>query len=120
MDSRNQNYFAFHFMARLTHNDLNKAGFADSIIAKLFTKFFNQNLLTNTILIFFSDHGIRFGPIRETLIGKVEERLPFMHLYIPEKWRNKYSNNLAINQNRLTTPFDIHETLMHIVRVIQR
>jgi glucan phosphoethanolaminetransferase (alkaline phosphatase superfamily) len=103
-------------MARLTHDDLNKAGFADPIIAKLFTKFFNQNLLSNTILIFFSDHGLRFGSIRETLIGKVEERLPFMHLYIPEKWRNKYNNNLAINQNRLTTPFDIHATLMHIVR----
>jgi membrane-anchored protein YejM (alkaline phosphatase superfamily) len=103
-------------MARLTHHNLNKVGFADPIIVKLFTKLFNQNLLSNTILIFFSEHGLRFGPIRETLIGKVEKRPPFMHLYIPEKWRNKYNNNLAINQNRVTTPFDIDATLIHIIR----
>ena len=36
-----------------------------------------------------------------------------MHIYVPEKWRNK---NLTINQNRLTSPFDIHATLKHLVR----
>ncbi len=100
-------------MARLTHDDLNKAGLLDPIIAKLFKDLFDENLLSNTIIIFFSDHGIRFGPILETLSGKIEERLPFMHLYLPNEWHN---NNLTINENRLTTPFDIHSTLMHIIR----
>jgi glucan phosphoethanolaminetransferase (alkaline phosphatase superfamily) len=116
MDYRKQKYFAFAFLGRLTHDKLNNAGFTDPIVAKLFNKLFDQNLLSNTILVFFSDHGLRFGPIRETLSGKLEERMPFMHLYLPEKWRNKYDKYLTINQNRLTTPFDIHATLTHIIR----
>jgi len=100
-------------MARLTHDYLNSAGLADPIVAKLLNRLFNQNLLSNTILVLFSDHGIRFGPIRQTLSGKLEERLPFMHIFMPDNWRN---NNLSINSNRLTTPFDIHATLTHIIR----
>ena len=99
-------------MARLTHGLLNNAGLLDPILAKLFNKLFNENLLTNTLLFFFSDHGIRFGRIRETLSGKIEERLPLMSIYLPKLWRNY---NITINQNRLTTPFDIHSTLKHII-----
>ena len=112
MEQRRQKYFAFTWMARLSHDNLNKAGFVDPFVAKLLNKLFDENLMTNTIIIFFSDHGIRFGPIRQTLSGKMEERMPFMHLYLPEKWRNR---NLTVNENRLTTPFDIHATLKHII-----
>ena len=110
---RKQKYFALHFMARLTHDKFNNAGLVDPLVKDLLEKLFDDNLMSDTILAFFSDHGLRFGPIRETLSGKYEERLPFMHIYVPEKWRNK---NLTINQNRLTSPFDIHATLKHIVR----
>jgi hypothetical protein len=113
MDERQQKYFAFTFLGLLSHDLLNEAGLADPLVAHLFEKLFDGNLMSNTILIFFSDHGIRVGPIRETLSGKFEERLPFMHIFLPEVWRNK---NLTINENRLTTPFDIHATLTHIIR----
>ena len=99
-------------MVRLTHNVFNDAGLMDPFVTNLLNRLFSDNLMTNTILIFFSDHGIRFGPILRTLSGKYEERLPFMHIYVPKEWRNR---NLSINQNRLTTPFDIHSTLKHII-----
>jgi membrane-anchored protein YejM (alkaline phosphatase superfamily) len=73
MDYRKQKYFGLAFMGRLTHEDLNQAGLVDPMVAKLFNKLFDQNLLSNTIIVFFSDHGIRIGPIRETLSGKLEE-----------------------------------------------
>lgn len=112
MQQRREKYFAFTWMARLSHNDLNRAGFVDPFVAKLLAKLFDEKLMSNTILMFFSDHGIRFGAIRETLSGKIEERMPFMHLYVPKKWRN---HNLTINSHRLTTPFDIHATLKHFL-----
>jgi hypothetical protein len=48
------------------------------------------------VIIFFSDHGIRFGKVRETFIGKLEERLPFMFLIFPNWFYDKYPN---IKQN---------------------
>src|SRR5690349_19487752 len=113
MEMRKQKYFALHFMTRLTHDKFNNAGLVDPLVKHLFEKLFDDNLMSDTLLVFFSDHGLRFDPIRETLPEKYEERLPFMHIYVPEKWRNK---NLTINQNRLTSPFDIHATLKHIIR----
>ena len=113
MNTRKQKYFALHFMVRLTHHWSYNPGLVDPLVTKLFEKLFDQNLMSDTILVFFSDHGQRKGPARDTLTGKYEERLPFMHIYVPEKWRNK---NLTINQNRLTSHFDIHATLKHLVR----
>ncbi|CAG2176048.1 unnamed protein product, partial [Oppiella nova] len=46
------------------------------------------------LIVFFSDHGLRFGDIRQTLSGKYEERLPFMHIYVPQRYR---SRNLTVN-----------------------
>ncbi|XP_054157415.1 uncharacterized protein LOC128955765 [Oppia nitens] len=112
MTVRKQRYFAFTFMARLTHDLLNNAGLADPLVYRLFSKLFDENLLSNTILIFFSDHGIRFGKIRETLSGKWEERMPLMQVYVPDTWK---SDNWTLNKHRLITPFDIHATLKHII-----
>ncbi|XP_054157494.1 uncharacterized protein LOC128955842 [Oppia nitens] len=116
MTERQQKYIAFTFMARLTHEEVNNAGLVDPLISALFNKLFadNRQLMNDTVVIFFSDHGIRFGPIRATLSGKFEERMPFMNLYLPDRYRSNNSN-VTINQNRLTTPFDIHATLRHIV-----
>ncbi|CAG2179528.1 unnamed protein product [Oppiella nova] len=35
-----------------------------------------------------------------------------MHIYVPQRYR---SRNLTVNEHRLTTPFDIHSTLKHIL-----
>lgn len=51
--------------------------------------------------------------------GRLEERLPFFIISFPEWFRNKYPtaiDNLKQNAyNRLTTPFDVHETLFDIM-----
>ena len=113
MKSRNQKYFAFHFMVKLTHDFFNNAGLLDPFVTKFLSEAFEEGLFDETVLVFFSDHGIRFGLIRETMSGKYEERLPLMHIHMPDKWKNE---NLTINEHRLTTPFDIHATLKHIIR----
>ena len=69
-------------------------------------------------MFFLSDHGIRFGAIRQTYVGKLEERLPFMFLIFPDWFLKKYPNihrNLQVNSRRLTTPFDIHRTLLNLL-----
>ena len=85
----------------------------DPFVSKFLSEAFKEGLLDDTVLMFFSDHGFRFGLIRETMSGKYEDRHPFMHIHMPDKWKNE---NLTVNEHRLTTPFDIHATLKHIHR----
>ena len=72
MNEKKQNYFAFQFLARLTHDYLNSAGLMDPYVRDIFERLFADNLMSNTIMVFFSDHGLRFGDIRETLSGRYE------------------------------------------------
>lgn len=113
-------FFAFIFLARLTHDILNYAGYADEPTYRLLMHLENSKVLENSLLIFFSDHGIRYGPIRKTYIGQFEERMPFMNLYVPKWFLNKYKvfeQNLNANKKQLTTPFDIHATLLHLASI---
>jgi len=68
----------------------------------------------------FGDHGIRFGEFRQTLQGKMEERLPAMYIKLPDWFSLSYPKetaNIKKNQNRLTTPFSIYGTLKHVIQL---
>ncbi|XP_052676584.1 uncharacterized protein LOC128157947 [Crassostrea angulata] len=111
-------YFAFSFISGLTHDDLNDAKYADVPYLEFLKKLQENRQLNNTVLILYSDHGVRFGEIRESYVGKMEERLPFFFIVFPQWFLSKYkdyANNLKTNTHRLTTPFDIYETLSDIL-----
>lgn len=46
----------------------------------------------NTLVIFGSDHGARFGNLRETALGRVEERLPLHLMVFPQWFRKDYKD----------------------------
>ncbi|XP_021001443.2 uncharacterized protein [Parasteatoda tepidariorum] len=117
---KNRLIFTFTFIARLTHDILKYAGYADKPSHELIVSLNETGVLNRSLLIFFSDHGIRFGGIRRTYIGQIEERMPFMFLLFPDWFLKKfptYAKNLHINENRLTTPYDIHATLLHLLNL---
>ncbi len=117
---KSDSYFAFSFITRLTHDGVNKVGAADAPYYSFLSSLHKEGHLENSVLIFFSDHGMRFGSIRETYIGKLEERLPFLLLVFPAWFKKKHPKlhrNLLTNRRRLTTPFDIYETLKDVLRM---
>ena len=112
-------YFAFAFLTRLTHAYLQETKKADNLYADFFQHLSERGNLQNTVVFFYSDHGMRFGSVRETFVGKLEERLPYMFILFPPWFLQKYPHirkNLEINAKRLTTPFDIFETLSDILK----
>ncbi|CAL4129784.1 unnamed protein product, partial [Meganyctiphanes norvegica] len=77
-------------------------------------------VLNRTALLFLSDHGMRWGNIRSTYVGMLEERLPYVFLYLPHSFRDKYKQafrNLQNNAHKLTSNYDIYETLLDIAHL---
>ncbi|VDO97886.1 unnamed protein product [Soboliphyme baturini] len=110
--------FAFSFHSILSHDSFDYIEFADDDTVQLLKFLRDNGYLENTILMFMSDHGQRMADYRQTEQGKVEERLPFFSIYLPPAFRKKYPNavkNLRLNVKRLTTPFDIHATMRHMI-----
>ncbi|KAG8331504.1 hypothetical protein J6590_039850 [Homalodisca vitripennis] len=115
---RNNLYFALFWMNTLSHSDLNTPSALDLRTLKFLQDLVHNRVLKNTFVIFLSDHGMRFGKIRETYVGWLEERLPFIFMWMPEWYRilhpKKYAN-LLDNRNKLTSPFDLHLTLQDVL-----
>ncbi|XP_071091028.1 uncharacterized protein [Haliotis cracherodii] len=115
---RDKPHFGFSFLTRLSHDDVNDAGAADDPHFRFLQRIHKSGLLEKTILIYFSDHGSRIGHIRNTFVGRLEERLPIMFFVFPQWFKKKYPNvieNMKTNSRRLTTPFDVYETLKDIL-----
>lgn len=113
-----QPQFAFSFHGELSHDSINLVGVADDDITDWLKSLRSNGLLDRTILIVMSDHGNRFAEVRNTLQGKLEERLPFFSFTFPDAFKQKYADAYAQfkqNVDRLTSPFDVHQTLVDLI-----
>ncbi|XP_050513171.1 uncharacterized protein LOC126888815 [Diabrotica virgifera virgifera] len=120
MKDRSLKYFGFFWENTISHDNLNLPRVGDDDYYSLFKYLQEKDHLNNTALFVMSDHGIRWGGIRSTFQGMMEERLPFLHVYLPEWYRQKYQqhyNNLQKNSLLLTTPFDLYETFVDLLNI---
>ncbi|CAG2189727.1 CLK4-associating serine/arginine rich protein [Mytilus edulis] len=110
--------FGLSWLTEIGHDYMNFLEHADDDIEQMIQYFYNEGLFKNTIFILFGDHGPRTDEIRNTAIGRIEERMPLLSIIIPEQIKNKYPHihtNLQDNENKLTSPFDLHETFVDIL-----
>ncbi|CAF0794384.1 unnamed protein product [Adineta ricciae] len=112
--------FFFGFLKQYTHDGYIGGTILDDSFLKFLRNFRKADEHKKTILILMTDHGARFSATRRTPQGKLEERLPFMSFTFPKLFRKKYPKaieNLQKNIHRLTTPFDIHATLLSLLNM---
>uniref|UniRef100_A0A914QIG1 Uncharacterized protein n=1 Tax=Panagrolaimus davidi TaxID=227884 RepID=A0A914QIG1_9BILA len=97
----NEPKFSITWMINLAHNDINALYHTDDY-------FYN----------FFKHHGIRFGGLRNTDIGEIEDNNPFFFLSVPSNLRTntKLTNTLKANSKMLITHYDIYATFLDIVK----
>jgi len=79
-----------------------------------------DGVFEQSIMIFLSDHGARYGKFMYLPSGFLEERLPSMFIYLPPWFRDQYPEYvraLRVNQNRLTSNYDLHNSLKHIIEL---
>ncbi|GIY85954.1 uncharacterized protein CDAR_559921 [Caerostris darwini] len=114
-------FFSFTFFVELSHDYVSQVASADDDLESWLKDLLHSGYLNRTFLFFLSDHGHRFDAMRATLVGRIEERMPFFALVIPETILNSQKtaiDNLRINQGRLTTPYDVHFTAIDIIKSI--
>ncbi|XP_017860607.1 PREDICTED: uncharacterized protein LOC108612242 [Drosophila arizonae] len=119
----NDSFFGFFWTNTHSHSDISQTSSMDEYLRGYMQRLVAQGTMENSIVVFFSDHGLRFGPTRSTWSGHMEERLPFLFIWLPEFLRNgnpEFEESMRLNYNRLTTPYDLHMTLKHILSLTGR
>ncbi|KAL3191689.1 hypothetical protein MRX96_059579, partial [Rhipicephalus microplus] len=115
---RNEPYFAFTWINALTHDYASTHWGGDEIFLKFFESLYEGDHLRDTIVVFLSDHGMRWGSIRRTFAGLLEGRLPGYLWYLPRSLTLRHPDllrGLQENAHRLTTPLDVHATLRGVL-----
>ncbi|CAG7825023.1 unnamed protein product, partial [Allacma fusca] len=61
-------------------------------------------------------HGDRRGLLNSDSVSSYYERLhPALYIRLPKNLKREYHEALASNSKKFVTPFDIHQTLLHIL-----
>lgn len=105
-----------------SHDDFDQPSMMDDMILQYLLDFETDGVLNESIFIFFGDHGARYGSLSYLTSGFLEERLPMLFIYLPPWFRAQYpeyAEALEANRNRLTSNFDLHNTLKHIIEIGQ-
>uniref|UniRef100_A0AC34GRS5 Uncharacterized protein n=1 Tax=Panagrolaimus sp. ES5 TaxID=591445 RepID=A0AC34GRS5_9BILA len=113
----NHCHFSFNFFTGLTHASSNNLELYDIPVSDALVRMESTGVMENTFFLIMGDHGQRISPIKKSHIGRIEERMSMMGIHVPQKFRQEFPekfNNLVINKNRLTSNFDIHETMEDI------
>ena len=119
--SKELSFSSIHFTT-ISHGTPEKVYSIDGDMLQLFHHLNQTGRLDSTAVIFYGDHGSRATAFRATNQGQLEERLPMMTLTLPPSFHKRFPekiNNLKRNSHVLTTPYDIHVTLKHLLSIHQ-
>ncbi|XP_037294066.1 uncharacterized protein LOC119189168 [Manduca sexta] len=78
--------------------------------------------MEDTLLIVMGDHGAKYDTLRKTYQGRIEERLPLVAVRLPSKLvkaRPRALASLKANAEVLTSPYDLHTTLLDVVGLMK-
>lgn len=124
--ARSQPHLTWIHQSTVSHEELNNCQYTDGPLYRLLSSLFASKLNENTVIMLYSDHAIRIGPILDTESGFHETRLPFLYIYVPDnialqsapdRWLSSEQLRTVLqgNAHRLTSHLDIHATLRHIL-----
>ncbi|CAJ0605261.1 unnamed protein product [Cylicocyclus nassatus] len=110
-------HMGFTFVTTLSH----EAGFVlellDEQISSSLENLYFTGALDNGISVIMGDHGNRIGMVQFSYSGRIEERMPLMAIRLPPKFKESHPKeyfNFMANKWKLTSNFDIHQTLKDI------
>ena len=97
--------------------------YLDEYLYNFLNDFYKKNLLNDTAIFILSDHGNSYFNYIYYYILKSDDSLRertygTLFMILPSNkniYKDYYYNNIYKNQQTLISPFDIHDTLIHII-----
>ena len=83
----------------------------DQTLYEFLSDFLTRQDARETLIVLRSDHGLQGGPWPIDYSVQVEHMQPWTTLLFPKSYKHVDKNVLAINQERLTTGFDVYSSL---------
>ncbi|XP_058789511.1 uncharacterized protein LOC131663242 isoform X2 [Phymastichus coffea] len=111
--------FGFFWSNSISHESMNGPSLYDARFVAKLRAMDDAGVMNDSMVVVLSDHGMRYGDIRDTFVGWYEERLPFFYIWLPEWFRRRNPDAYAallVNQDRLTSPYDVYETLRDVLQ----
>uniref|UniRef100_A0A915D289 Iduronate 2-sulfatase n=1 Tax=Ditylenchus dipsaci TaxID=166011 RepID=A0A915D289_9BILA len=100
----------------LAHDDPNQLYHSDEQFYQLLKGM--KSKLDNSFFILMGDHGPRFGAMRKTDMGQIEDNNPALFISLPKKLRQN-ADLIAImkeNSHQLISQHDVYATLLEIAK----
>ncbi|XP_070388118.1 uncharacterized protein [Dermacentor albipictus] len=113
----NSRTFSYVWLSDVTHNHIKGIAILDEPLFEFFKGLSNRGVLDNTVVLFLSDHGARYGSTRRSELGRHEDKTPFCFLALPKRFLREHPDvaaSLETNQRRLITAYDLHATLLSL------
>jgi hypothetical protein len=91
--------------------------YMDDLLLNFFKFLETQGSLKDTVILIQSDHGTNMPGFYSMIDAEdtwIEKTLPSMFLVIPQEIANKYDNVLTEKEHYLLSPYDFHNTLLHL------
>uniref|UniRef100_A0A914YBI0 Sulfatase N-terminal domain-containing protein n=1 Tax=Panagrolaimus superbus TaxID=310955 RepID=A0A914YBI0_9BILA len=109
--------FSISWISTLSHDYENTLSSSDDYFYHFLKD--NQKDFDNSFTFFMGDHGLRFGQVRETHVGEIEDDNPFLFVSVPQHLRKNSTimQQLKANSKELITHYDIYATLNEIAQV---
>ncbi|GFS00643.1 hypothetical protein ElyMa_002819400 [Elysia marginata] len=110
--------FAVSFFDAITHYETASAGVIDEHLFNFYKSLNRKGHLNKSLVILLSDHGPRWGKVRQGPNGRVESRNPLLFLTFPSWFLQKYKTveeNLRANTRVLTSYLDAHQMLLDLL-----
>ncbi|KAK0400411.1 hypothetical protein QR680_015229 [Steinernema hermaphroditum] len=115
---RNESQFAFMWNSFLAHDELNGLYHFDGPLFNFLNA--NKERLEKSFVILMGDHGLRFGPQRESQVGDLEDNNPLFLMSVPLKYRRSaLMNTLKENSQKLISHYDIYASFLHLAKLIK-
>ncbi|KAJ8705951.1 hypothetical protein PYW07_010728 [Mythimna separata] len=112
--------FCFTHVADVAYENFILLPTADETLLSFLQTLSARRALEDTLVVIIGNHGSRSSPIQEPTQGKQEDRLPLMAILLPEQLKIKRPKTLTTlknNEDVLTTPFDIHATILDVLNL---
>ncbi|KAH8293227.1 hypothetical protein KR018_000529, partial [Drosophila ironensis] len=115
-----QSQFGFFWADRVEQNNVNAYSIMDAILMDHLARLKKLNLFAKSIVMLFSDKGAQEAGVKRDIL---EESQPMLFIWLPPWFRALHPEivqALRINGKRLTTAYDLHLTLHHLLELGER